>query len=160
MARKTAEPKGNVQLAPAAIAMIMAEENLVIDAQFLIQDLLDQQNLTRADLAKLTGVSRARLSQLMSSEANPTLRTLARLFSAMDSKLSLRAESVNPVDSFIRPSDDGWEPVEGDGEISRQVGMHAKRAQVLLLYAEECSYVANDNIVINDLRVSSKECAK
>ncbi len=75
---------------------IIDAENLVIDAQLLIQELLNERDLTRSDLAKLTGVSKSRLTQLMGSEANPTLRTLAKIFTALDEHLLLgRSSKVN-----------------------------------------------------------------
>ncbi len=67
--------------------VIEAEENLVIDTQFLIQETLNDRGMTRADLARLTGISKARLTQVMKPDANPTLRTLARLFEALDDQL-------------------------------------------------------------------------
>ena len=68
---------------------IVAEEDLIIDAQFLIQEALDERGITRSELAQCTGISKARLSQLMRAEANPTLRTLAKLFYALDDQLCL-----------------------------------------------------------------------
>jgi transcriptional regulator with XRE-family HTH domain len=72
---------------PAAIA---AEENLVIDFQFLIEELMTKHGMTRSMLAARAGITPARLSQLMGSEANPTAKSLARLFHAL-------GEEVTPV---------------------------------------------------------------
>lgn len=66
--------------------LIEAEEDFVIDAQFLLQDLMSNHNITRADLARKAGVSKARLTHLFKPDANPTLRTLARLFYALGEK--------------------------------------------------------------------------
>jgi transcriptional regulator with XRE-family HTH domain len=68
---------------------IIAEEDLVIDAQFLIQEALIERGMTRSELAQRSGISKARLSQIMRADANPTLRTLAKLFYAMDDQLWL-----------------------------------------------------------------------
>ena len=74
---------------PFDAGLIEAEEDLVIDAQFLIQELLREHGMTRAELARRTGISKARLSQMMRPEANPTLRSLARLFYAMGDRATL-----------------------------------------------------------------------
>lgn len=72
-------------------------ENLVIDAQLLIQELLNEKQMTRTDLAKLTGVSKSRLTQIMGSDANPTLRTLAKIFTGLDEKLCLARGNHAPI---------------------------------------------------------------
>ncbi len=76
---------------------IVAEEDLVIDAQFLIQEALTERGLTRTELADRAGISKARLSQLMRAEANPTLRTLARLFHALDDQLCLSRKGATTL---------------------------------------------------------------
>jgi transcriptional regulator with XRE-family HTH domain len=79
---------------------IIAEEDLVIDVQFLIQDLLDTKAMTRSELAKKLGLSKARLSQIMQADANPTLRTLARIAYALGERLCIdtraRRDSLQP----------------------------------------------------------------
>lgn len=69
--------------------IIEAEENLLIDFQLLIQDLMNKKNVTQSELAEKARISKARLSQILSSEANPTLKTFARLLFALDEKLLL-----------------------------------------------------------------------
>lgn len=64
--------------------LIFAEEALIVDAQSLLQDLLDEKGLSRADLARAMGVSRARVTQLFSDECkNFTLRLWARALFAI-----------------------------------------------------------------------------
>lgn len=91
--------------------LIEAEEDLVIDAQFLIQELMNEHGISRAELARRAGVSKARLTQLMRSEANPTLRTLAKLAYVMGDRLCVARKSSAPhairVDgSWLNASDD------------------------------------------------------
>jgi transcriptional regulator with XRE-family HTH domain len=78
--------------------LIEAEENLVIDAQFMLQGLINESGISRAELARKVGISKARLSQLMSSEANPTLRTLAGLFYALGVNVTLSQKSTVALD--------------------------------------------------------------
>jgi len=71
------------------VARYEAEQDAVMDAQFLIQDLLDEQNLNRKEAARLLGVTPARLSQLMRAEANPTIRTLAGILHVLGGSLTV-----------------------------------------------------------------------
>lgn len=71
------------------VARYEAEQDAVMDAQFLIQDLLDERNLNRKEAARLLGVTPARLSQLMRTDANPTLRTLAGILHVLGGSLNV-----------------------------------------------------------------------
>jgi DNA-binding phage protein len=82
--------------------IVKAEENLLIDFQFLLQGLLDKHNMSRADLARKTGLSKARLSQIFSSEANPTVKTLARVFHALGENLRLEVQEIDSSDVLER----------------------------------------------------------
>lgn len=150
------------------VALIEAEEDLVIDAQFLIQDLLNRKGLSRSELAKQTGLSKARLSQLMGSEANPTLKTVARILHALGVRghLSVASAEVNTGekqssapkdDSFIRvlkaAMDDAlaldWDDLVLVGEIKTS-GRHFRKGQLetllkLKAHAAETSEPSNDN---------------
>jgi transcriptional regulator with XRE-family HTH domain len=63
--------------------IVEAEENFLIDFQFLVQDLIDAKMISRSELAKRAGLTKGRLSQILSAEANPTVKTFARLFQAL-----------------------------------------------------------------------------
>ncbi|MFG1293765.1 helix-turn-helix domain-containing protein [Xanthobacter versatilis] len=69
---------------------IRAAEDLVIDAQLMIQRALNERGISRAQLARQLGVSQARLSQVMATDANPTLRTLAQILTTLGYKLTLK----------------------------------------------------------------------
>lgn len=74
-------------------AAIEAEERLVYEAQKAIRNLLKHKGMKAADLARLLGVSEARVSQMLGGEArNLTLRTLARIFHTLGSRCVLRRE--------------------------------------------------------------------
>jgi len=97
-------------------AVIAAEENLLIDFQFLLQELISSKNVSRTELAELAGLSKARLSQIFSAEANPTVKTMARLAHAMGERIDisrkkeekLEARQPRPRHSF------GWDDVAND----------------------------------------------
>lgn len=60
------------------------EELFVAEAQARLQMLLEERGVTRAELARKLGVSRARITQIFSDDAtNLTLRLLARSFIAL-----------------------------------------------------------------------------
>jgi transcriptional regulator with XRE-family HTH domain len=54
------------------------EENALLNFQYSLVDAMTDRGMTRADLAKALGVSRSRISQLLISEANPTIKLVAR----------------------------------------------------------------------------------
>jgi transcriptional regulator with XRE-family HTH domain len=75
--------------------VIEAEENLLIDFHFLLQELMTEKGVSRSELAKKTGLSKARLTQVLSSEANPTIKSMARLFHALDEQLCLSRKPLS-----------------------------------------------------------------
>jgi transcriptional regulator with XRE-family HTH domain len=63
---------------------VEAEENAVLDVQFAILDILREEGIAKEELASRLGVTKARISQLFATGANPTLKQLARIFDALD----------------------------------------------------------------------------
>lgn len=68
------------------IDFIAAEEDALMDFQFAILDELEARGWTQAKLADELGVSRARVSQMLSSEANPTLKLVGRALAVLNLK--------------------------------------------------------------------------
>ena len=83
--------------------LVFAEEALVVNAQGLLQELLDEKGMTRADLARAMGVSRARVTQLFSDECkNFTIRLWARaLFALGEEGIVSYAGSDDCLDHFF-----------------------------------------------------------
>jgi DNA-binding phage protein len=75
------------------LAAIEAEENFLIDIQFLLQKVLTDKGVTRSVLAKKRGISKARLSQIFAAEANPTVKSCARLFHALGEELTVSVKN-------------------------------------------------------------------
>lgn len=68
--------------------MVFAEEALVVDAQLFLHNLMEEKGVSRADLARAIGVSRARVSQLFSDDCkNFTIRIFARAAHALGEKV-------------------------------------------------------------------------
>lgn len=77
---------------------IFAEEALVVDAQIFLHTLMEQKGISRADLAKAMGVSRARVSQMFSDECkNFTIRLFARAAYALGEKVELDCDHFRCV---------------------------------------------------------------
>lgn len=83
--------------------IIFAEEELVVNAQGLLQELLEEKGMSRADLARAMGVSRARVTQLFSDDCkNFTIRLWARALFALDEKAVVSyAGSDDCLDHFF-----------------------------------------------------------
>ena len=58
---------------------LLAQERLILDATETIVGLLEEQKVSRQELARRLGKSKSYVSQLLSGERNMTLRTLADL---------------------------------------------------------------------------------
>lgn len=97
----------------------IAEENLIIDFQYMIQEMLNEKGCSYAELAKAAGISRARLSQIMGSNSNVTLRTVARLTRCLGEVVAVKRKSVQ--------SNSSQENVD-DGPIWSQISDAASEA--------------------------------
>jgi ribosome-binding protein aMBF1 (putative translation factor) len=69
---------------------LLEQEMLVLAATELICELLEKKRLSRAELAKRIGKSKAFVSQILSGRRNMTLRTLAEVAWALDARIELQ----------------------------------------------------------------------
>lgn len=83
--------------------LIYAEEALVVNAQGLLQELLEEKGMTRADLARAMNVSRSRVTQLFSDDCkNFTIRLWARaLFALGEEAVVSYAGSEDCLDHYF-----------------------------------------------------------
>lgn len=70
------------------VDFVEIEENALMDFQFAILDELNARGWSQKKLAEALGVSKARVTQMLSSEANPTLKLVARALSVLSLKSS------------------------------------------------------------------------
>ncbi len=68
---------------------MVREETLIFDATEEICRILDERGLRRKDLAELLGVTKARVTHLLSGKRNITLRTLAVMAYALDHRVEI-----------------------------------------------------------------------
>lgn len=76
-----------------AYELLLAEEELILEAQMLIQRALNDRDMTQKNLAERLGVGESYISQMLGASArNLTLRTIARVLKALDAKATIRLE--------------------------------------------------------------------
>ena len=78
-------------------------EALTMRLADVIQETLEGRCLTRADLARVLGVSKAHITQSLSGQRNLTLKTVAEALHALDTRLEV---SVAPLRAQPRHGDD------------------------------------------------------
>jgi transcriptional regulator with XRE-family HTH domain len=79
------------------------QERLVLWTTERIAEVMQQSELTRADLARLLGTSRANVTGLLSGERNLTLRTLADVCFALGYRADLRMEPLRQGEFVSTP---------------------------------------------------------
>ena len=76
-------------------------ERLMLETTEMILHVMEQQGVTRAELATLLGRTRGHVSQVLNGDRNMTLRTLAEILHALDRRATLTA---SPLASRARGS--------------------------------------------------------
>jgi predicted transcriptional regulator len=59
--------------------LVAAEEAAMVDVEYLLHTVLQRKGVSQKELAERLGVSQSRVSQMLSGDSNPTVRTLARI---------------------------------------------------------------------------------
>ncbi|GHH16158.1 hypothetical protein GCM10008023_19840 [Sphingomonas glacialis] len=79
----------------AAYDLLLVEEELILQAQMLIQAAINERGISQKDLAGLLGVAPSYVSQMLGDSArNLTLRTIARVLHALGRRADIRLESA------------------------------------------------------------------
>jgi transcriptional regulator with XRE-family HTH domain len=82
------------QRADPEIARLHEQERLLIWVTEEICEYMDSAGLSRADLARRLGTSRANVSQLLSGERNLTLRSVADIAWACDARVKIQLHAL------------------------------------------------------------------
>jgi len=69
-------------------------ERLILEATELILELMEDENVTRTELAERLGKSKGHVSQLLNGDRNMTLRTLAEISYALGHRIRVNAEPL------------------------------------------------------------------
>lgn len=71
------------------------QEKLILDVTELIAGLMERNKVNKTQLADLLEVGRSYITQLLDGTKNMTLRTIADVFTALDSELVVNAGSLS-----------------------------------------------------------------
>jgi transcriptional regulator with XRE-family HTH domain len=128
--------------------VVEAEENLLIDYQFLLQERMTQKGISQSRLAELAGISKARLSQILSDGANPTVKTFAGLFFALGESVSvssvpLEFEKALSQETSLLQEWHWAQPVRMAEPINEQMVALMKSSAMAVV--ESSSTASNDN---------------
>jgi transcriptional regulator with XRE-family HTH domain len=94
---------------------LYAIEGLVTEASEFIAQLMQHQKVTKAELARRLGKSRAYVTQMLSGKANLTIRTLAEVAYALGAQVKLEAvplEAAQRHQAPIAASSTIWKVIE------------------------------------------------
>jgi transcriptional regulator with XRE-family HTH domain len=87
----------------------MAIESLVAEAAEAIAVLMEEQNLSKADVARRLGKSRAWVTQLLNGKANMTIRTLAEVTFVLGGEMTIQPAQKQSATARREP----WRPIAG-----------------------------------------------
>jgi transcriptional regulator with XRE-family HTH domain len=128
--------------------LIEAEESLLADFQVALHWLMTDKKISRAALAERMGVSKARITHLLRPEANPTLKTAARAFTALGEACELSTPRLSELKAdYVFLSETEWESPKTVSKLDAQKSEH----EIRLLYDtlgglnERFSSRTNDN---------------
>ena len=67
--------------------LIAAQEEVKVDFATMLNNILDEKNISLSDLAKLTGSSSSLISRIMSGSENLTIETMVSMLFALNEKI-------------------------------------------------------------------------
>ena len=71
------------------------QEKLILDVTELIAKLMEKKEINKTKFAELLGVGSSYITQLLDGTTNMTLRTIADVFTVLDSELVVNAGSLS-----------------------------------------------------------------
>ena len=69
--------------------LIAAQEEAKVDFAIMLNNVLDEKNISLSDLAKLTGSSSSLISRIMSGSENLTIETMVSMLFALNEKIAI-----------------------------------------------------------------------
>lgn len=103
--------------------LMFAEEMALAHTALAVAELLASTNTTQRTLAKIVGVSEARVSQILRADSNPTVRTIARIGHAMGRRMvidflpsPMACEEVKPWPKSLRLVPKAWQNTSDEFE--------------------------------------------
>lgn len=115
----------------SAHELLVAEEELILHAQMLIQRVLNERCISQKKLAEKMGVGESYVSQMLGLSArNLTLRTIARVMEALGVKATLVLDDYVEAVAAVADAEDGE-----DGD-ARAVASRMAAAQFSQVWGE------------------------
>jgi transcriptional regulator with XRE-family HTH domain len=74
--------------------VLFEEERAVLAATEVISQIMEVRGLSKADVARILGTSRANVTSLLSGQRNMTIRTFARLAALLGIRVELQPERL------------------------------------------------------------------
>lgn len=81
--------------------LLVAEEELIADAQMYIHLLMKRNGVSQSDLARALGISKAAVSQMLGPDANLTLRRLARVAAILGEHVTVCDRNAEEVKAIL-----------------------------------------------------------
>lgn len=69
--------------------LIKAQEEAKVDFAIMLNNILEEKNISLSDLAKLTGSSSSLISRIMSGSENLTIETMVSMLFALNEKIAI-----------------------------------------------------------------------
>ena len=82
------------ELQDKEMARLFAQEDLIEEAGELIAGAMGREDISKAELARRMGTSKAHITQLLSGSRNMTLRTFADVMYAMDERVLVTSTPI------------------------------------------------------------------
>jgi transcriptional regulator with XRE-family HTH domain len=95
-------PKAKGKKESSDYERLLAQERLILDATETIIGLLEEQAVSRQELARRIGRTKSYVSQILSGDRNMTLRTLAELGYVLGQEFSVES-GMRPLGSTNTP---------------------------------------------------------
>lgn len=83
--------------------MIRSEEDILLDFQACLIEGMRKLGVNQAEFADRLGVSKARVSQMLSSDANPTIKQIGRCLAALEAAWSFDALETKSASPEFKP---------------------------------------------------------
>ena len=69
--------------------LIEAQEEVKVDFAIMLNNILEEKNISLSDLAKLTGSSSSLISRIMNGSENLTIETMVSMLFALNEKIAI-----------------------------------------------------------------------
>lgn len=69
--------------------LIAAQEEAKVDFAIMLNNILDDKNISHSELAKLTGNSSSLISRIMNGSENLTIETMVSMLFALNEKIAI-----------------------------------------------------------------------